>query len=319
MSWPRSTTPCGPRHIPRWASPRSAARPGSSMPWAATPACPPSRAPKASMWLCPIVMVPAADTAAKTTTARAGGTVRASPMAVPPRRARPEVYVILVGGGKVGYYLTKELLAAGHEIVLLEKDPRRAAQIADEIGSVVLNRDGCEGKHLAEAGANRAAIVAAVTGDDEDNLVVCQMSKHHFDVPRTIARVNNPRNEPLFRHLGVDEIISPTRMILGAVEQDIPVHALLHLAQLEGGDQELVEAHITADSPAVGRRASDFSLPEGCSLFALVRDDVAQPIRPATILQPGDKVIAITRTERADVLRRELIGELAEEQEAAGG
>ena len=108
----------------------------------------------------------------------------------------------------------------------------------------MLARDGCEGKHLAEAGANRAAIVAAVTGDDEDNLVVCQMAKHHFDVPRTIARVNNPRNEELFRHLGVDEIISPTRMALAAIEQDIPVHELLHLAQLEGGELELIEAQI---------------------------------------------------------------------------
>ncbi|MGH2467794.1 MAG: TrkA C-terminal domain-containing protein, partial [Candidatus Limnocylindrales bacterium] len=89
---------------------------------------------------------------------------------------------------------------------------------------------------------------------------------------------------------------------------DIPVHALLHLAQLEGGEQELVEAQIVADSPAVGRRAADFSLPEGCSLFALLRDDVAQAITPETVLRAGDKVIAITRPERADILRRELIG-----------
>ena len=97
---------------------------------------------------------------------------------------------------------------------------------------MVIAQDGCEGKYLHEAGANRADIVAAVTGDDEDNLVICQMAKHHFDVPRTIARVNNPKNEALFRHLGVDEIISPTRMILGSIEQDIPVHELLHLAAL---------------------------------------------------------------------------------------
>ena len=218
------------------------------------------------------------------------------------------MYVIVVGGGKVGYYLTKELLAAGHEVVLLEKDPRRARQIADEVGSIVLARDGCEGKHLAEAGANRAAIVAAVTGDDEDNLVVCQMAKHHFAVPRTIARVNNPKNEPLFRHLGVDEIISPTRMVLGAVEQDIPVHELLHLAQLEGGELEVLEAQIGADSPAVGRRPADITLPDGCTLFILIRDEVAQPIRPETIFQDGDKVIAITRTECAVDLHRELIG-----------
>ena len=108
----------------------------------------------------------------------------------------------------------------------------RAEQIADEIGSIVIAHDGCEGKYLGEAGANRADIVAAVTGDDEDNLVICQMAKHHFDVPRTIARVNNPKNEALFKHLGVDEIISPTRMVLGSIEQDIPVHELLHLGTL---------------------------------------------------------------------------------------
>ena len=221
------------------------------------------------------------------------------------------MYVIVVGGGKVGYYLTKELLAAGHELVLLEKDARRARQIADEVGSIVLARDGCEGKHLAEAGANRAAIVAAVTGDDEDNLVVCQMAKHHFDVPRTIARVNNPKNEELFRHLGVDDIISPTRMILGAIEQDIPVHELLHLAQLEGGDLEVLEAQISEGSPAIGRRPTDISLPDGCSLFVLIRDEVAQAIRPEMTFRVGDKVIAITRTECEVELHRELIGAAA--------
>src|ERR687895_2794261 len=181
------------------------------------------------------------------------------------------MYIIVVGGGKVGYYLTKELLEAGHELVILEKNGARARQIADEVGSIVLNRGGCEGTHLAEAGATRASIVAAVTGDDEDNLVACQMAKHHFDVPRTIARVNNPKNEDLFRHLGVDEIISPTRMALSSIEQDIPVHELLHLAQLEGGELEVLEAQIAEDSPAVGRRSGDLPLPEGCSLFVVLR------------------------------------------------
>jgi trk system potassium uptake protein TrkA len=223
------------------------------------------------------------------------------------------MYVIVVGGGKVGYYLTRELLAAGHELVLLEKDGRRARQIADEVGSIVLNRDGCEGKHLEEAGANRASIVAAVTGDDEDNLVVCQMAKHHFDVPRTIARVNNPRNEELFRHLGVDEIISPTRMALAAIEQDIPVHELLHLAQLQGGELELIEAQIGDDSPAVGRGPADITLPDGCSLFVVIRDDSAQQVRPDTVFQAGDKVLAISRTECEADLHRQLIGENHEE------
>ena len=218
------------------------------------------------------------------------------------------MFVIVVGGGKVGYYLTKELIQSSHEVVLLEKDRGRASQIADEIGSVVIARDGCEGKNLAEAGCNRADIVAAVTGDDEDNLVICQMSKHHFSVPRTIARVNNPKNEELFRHLGVDEIISPTRMILGAVEQDIPVHELLHLAAFEGGEIELIEAKLLGDSPAVGRAPRDLDIPQGCSLFALIRDGAAMPLRPDTTLQEGDKVIAIGPTECQDILHTQLIG-----------
>ena len=219
------------------------------------------------------------------------------------------MYIIVVGGGKVGYFLAKELLEAGHELVILEKNAARARQIADELGSIVLQRDGCEGKHLAEAGANRAAIVAAVTGDDEDNLVVCQMAKHHFDVPRTIARVNNPKNEELFKHLGVDEIISPTRMALASIEQDIPVHELLHLATLEGGELALVEAQVGADSPIAGRRPGDISLPEGCSLFVILRDDNVQPIRNDTVFQVGDKVLAISRAGTDAQLRRELIGD----------
>ena len=109
-----------------------------------------------------------------------------------------------------------------------------------------------------------------MTGDDEDNLVICQMAKHHFDVPRTIARVNNPKNEALFKHLGVDELISPTRMVLGSIEQDIPVHELLHLAALGEGELELIEAHLQAGSPAIGRAPKDLPVPGG--LLALRGD-----------------------------------------------
>jgi trk system potassium uptake protein TrkA len=226
------------------------------------------------------------------------------------------MFVLVVGGGKVGYYLTKELIEAGHEVVLMEKEKGRATQIADEIGSVVIAHDGCEGKYLAEAGANRADIVAAVTGDDEDNLVICQMAKHHFDVPRTIARVNNPKNEELFKHLGVDELISPTRMILGSIEQDIPVHELLHLAALGEGELELIEAHLQGGSPAIGKSAEELAIPEGCSLFAVIRDGVATPLKPDTVLQEGDKVIAIGREDCQAMLHDQLIG--APEGAAAG-
>ncbi len=219
------------------------------------------------------------------------------------------MFVLVVGGGKVGYYLTKELIESGHEVVLMEKDRVRADQISDEIGSIVIPHDGCEGKYLGEAGCARADIVAAVTGDDEDNLVICQMAKHHFDVRRTIARVNNPKNEDLFKHLGVDEIISPTRMILGSIEQDIPVHELLHLAALGEGELELIEAHLQAGSPAIGRTPRDLDIPEGCSLFAVIREGVAVPLRPETPLEEGDKVIAIGRAECEKLLHSQLIGD----------
>ena len=217
------------------------------------------------------------------------------------------MFVLVVGGGKVGYYLTKELIESGHEVVLMEKDRARAAQIVDELGSIVVAQDGCEGNFLRMAGANRADIVAAVTGDDEDNLVICQMAKHHFDVPKTIARVNNPKNEDLFRHLGVDDIISPTRMALGSIEQDIPVHELLHLAALDN-ELEIIEAKLLPDSPAVGRTPADLSIPEACSLSAVVRDGVAIPLRPDMVLQEGDKVIAIGRADCEKLLHEQLIG-----------
>jgi trk system potassium uptake protein TrkA len=219
------------------------------------------------------------------------------------------VFVLVVGGGKVGYYLSKELIENGHEVVLMEKDRGRADQIADEIGSIVVAHDGCEGKYLGEAGCARADIVAAVTGDDEDNLVICQMAKHHFDVRRTIARVNNPKNEALFRHLGVDEIISPTRMILGSIEQDIPVHELLHLAALGEGELEIIEAHLQEGSPAIGRTAGELTMPEGCSLFAVVRNGVATPLRGDMMLRVGDKVIAIGPSECEPLLHAQLIGD----------
>src|ERR671931_2682610 len=217
------------------------------------------------------------------------------------------MFVLVIGGGKVGYYLAKELIESGHEVVLMEKDRERADQIADEIGSIVIAHDGCEAKYIKVAGANRTDIVAAVTGDDEDNLVICQMAKHHFDVPKTIARVNNPKNEGLFAHLGVDDIISPTRMALGSIEQDIPVHELLHLAALDN-ELEIIEAQLQADSPAVGRTPSDLVIPDACSLFAVVRNGVATPVRSDTVLQEGDKVIAIGRPDCERMLHEQLIG-----------
>jgi len=219
------------------------------------------------------------------------------------------MYVVVIGGGNVGYYLTKELLVAGHEVVMIEKEPARARQIADELGRIVVPNDGCEGRYQKEAGMERADVVAAVTGDDEDNLVACQVAKMKFNVPRAIARVNNPKNEPLFRQLAIDETVSPTRTILGVIEHEIPVHDLLHLADLDRGELQIVEAQLDASSPVIGSALRDLDLPEGSYVVVLVRGERALPARPETRLVNGDKLLAVTSSEHEAELRTLLIGE----------
>lgn len=219
------------------------------------------------------------------------------------------MYIVVVGGGTVGYYLTKELLAAGHEVVMIEKDPARARNIADELGSIVVPNDGCEGRYQEEAGMGRADLVAAVTGDDEDNLVACQVAKMRFNVPRAIARVNNPKHEALFRQLAIDDTVSPTRAILAVIEHDIPIHDLLHLAELERGEVQIVEAQLDADSPVVGQEVRELALPEGSVIAVLIRDERAVAVRADTRLLAGDKLLVITSPEREAELRSLLIGE----------
>jgi trk system potassium uptake protein TrkA len=155
----------------------------------------------------------------------------------------------------------------------------------------------------------RADVVAAVTGDDEDNLVACQVAKMRFNVPRSIARVNNPKNEHLFRQLAIDETVSPTRTILGVIEHEIPIHDLLHLAELEGGELQIVEAQIEGDSPVVGKELRELSLPEGSYITVLVRNERAIAARPETRLLVGDRVLAVTSAEREAELRSLLISE----------
>ncbi|MEO6578769.1 MAG: TrkA family potassium uptake protein, partial [Candidatus Limnocylindria bacterium] len=194
-------------------------------------------------------------------------------------------------------------------VVVIEEDQARARQIADELGSIVVANDGCEGRYQAEAGMARADVMAAVTGDDAVNLAACQIAKMRFNVPRSIARINDPKNEKLFRGLAIDETVSPTRSILGVIEHEIPIHDLLHLAELEGGGVQIVEAQLDADSPAIGRELRELNLPEGSTVAVLIRDEQAQSPRSDTKLRTGDKVLAVTSPEGEAELRRLLIGE----------
>lgn len=131
------------------------------------------------------------------------------------------MYVIVVGGGKVGYYLARDLLERGEEVTLVEKEGSRAEWLESQLGSIVMRGDGDELAFLNTTGIERADAVLAVTGDDEDNLIALQLAKRHFNVPRTIARVNNPANVSIFKELGVDEAVSATEVLLSALEPKI--------------------------------------------------------------------------------------------------
>lgn len=217
------------------------------------------------------------------------------------------MYIIVVGGGKVGYYLTKTLLREGHEVLLIEKDPAKVQTYSERFGSVMLEGDGAEASTLAAAGAARADVLVAVTGEDEDNLVVCQMAKHKFHIGKTIARVNNPKNELLFKHLDTDVTVSQTNYILGLIEQAIPDRAFIHLLSLRHADLAIIEASITAESPVANQLVGEVDLPVSCVIAAIARK--AELIVPdaSTEILPGDEIIAVTHRTEEDELRRLLI------------
>jgi trk system potassium uptake protein TrkA len=214
------------------------------------------------------------------------------------------MYIMIVGGGKVGYYLAKQLVEDGHEVLIIEKDASLCEQISGELGDIVLRGDGCEGTTLEAAGTGRADLFVAVTGDDEDNLVACQVAKSKFDVPHTVARINNPKNEAIFKNLGIDTTVSSTAVILAHIEQELPSHPLISLMTLRGGGLEIVEVKIPADSSVVGKRLKELLLPQQ-SLIILTIDEEGTPRLPSgdTVVRAGDEVVAVTRREAEDALR----------------
>lgn len=217
------------------------------------------------------------------------------------------MYIIIVGGGSVGYNLCKALLREGHEVLVLEKDATKCESFEEELGSVCLRGDGCEVSTLAEAGVSRAEVFIAATDEDEDNLVACQVAKHKFGVPRTIARVNDPKNEEIFKKLGIDCPISVTNLILEHIEEKIPTHPLIHLLTMGEEKMEVVEVKILAGSTSVGKPVRELSLPPDSILALVIRNGQKPQVPTAhTILKANDRIIALTTTDSEEALRREL-------------
>ena len=221
------------------------------------------------------------------------------------------MYIVIVGGGRVGYYLCKALLDEGHEVLVLEKDPVLCEQINEEMGNISICGNGGETSTLAEAGASRAEMFIAVTNEDADNLIACQMAKHKFNVPRTVARINNPKNETIFKKLGIDYTVSATNVILEHIEQEVPTHPLIHLLALDSRGWEIVEVKVPASSAAVGRQIRELPLPPQCILSLVIREEAPPEVATAdTILEAGDRIIAAISNQNEEALRTALAGNL---------
>lgn len=219
------------------------------------------------------------------------------------------MFAIVIGGGKVGANVTRSLIERGQEVVLIENRSARADTLESEFGHRVVHGDGTELYVLEEAGVTRPPdIVVAVTGDDEDNMVIAQMCRERYGVEKVIARVNDPRNQVHFDLLGVTPTVCPTQRIMALIEHEVPEHTLVHLLELRKEGLEIIEVEIDPKCPCVGKPVDKLGLPAGSRLISVVRDGHAEIAVGSTILEVGDQVLAILEPTREDEVRELLLG-----------
>lgn len=218
------------------------------------------------------------------------------------------MYVLLVGGGKVGESLARTLAQKNFEVALVEKEEGFAKHIAEEVDKVlVISGDGCDPSRLEDAGIARAQVVAAVTGDDEDNLIICQLARDTFGVPRVIARVNNPRNEVTFQKLGIDTV-SSTTIITKLIEEEATIGDMFSLLALKRGKLSIIELVIKSKSPSANKQIKNLKLPADAILATIVRENHIIFVKGETKLLPGDSVIALATVEQEQALREAILG-----------
>ena len=217
------------------------------------------------------------------------------------------MYILVAGGGKVGSNTALALLKAGHEVTLLENGRGRYALLEERFEHVVHYGDATELYVLERAGVERAELVIAATGDDEDNIIVCQVAKEKYGVPKVIARVNDPRNQQHFDMVGITLTVSATATILALIEHELPQHELVTLVDLRRENLEIVEFSIGEGSPAAGRAVRDLQLPDRSRLISVSREGRAEIAIGDTTLQPGDLVMAILEPGAEDELKQALM------------
>jgi len=201
--------------------------------------------------------------------------------------------ILVLGAGKVGWNLTRELIEKGHDVTLVERDRDRYLTVEQEIERRIQYGDASELWVLERAGIEDAEMVIAVTGDDEDNILICQVAKEKYGVERIIARVNNPRNRQHFELLGITPLVSATDLILRLIEHEVPEYGLVHLLDLPEQQLEIIELLLSPHSKAAGRRVADLDIPDGSLLISILREGRGFVPGPATVLEPGDEVLAV--------------------------
>jgi trk system potassium uptake protein len=218
------------------------------------------------------------------------------------------MYILIAGGGKVGANLTRSLLRGGHEVTLIEQRPYRFDKLEAEFEHQVLRGDATELFVLERAGIKRPPdLVVAATGDDEDNIVICQLARERYGVASVIARINDPRNQPYFDLLGISPTVSATGAIMGLIEHEVPEHGLIHLLELRKENLEIVEVTVDKGANCQGKRVRALRLPEGARLISVVRDGKAAIPDEETQLEAGDQVLAILAPGKEDEFRRALL------------
>jgi trk system potassium uptake protein TrkA len=220
------------------------------------------------------------------------------------------MYVVIVGAGKVGYFLAKRLSLNKHTVSIVEKDKQICEEIAKELEALVVNGDGCDPRILEEAGIARADVVAAVTGDDEDNLIICQLAKEIFKVNRAVGRVNNPENEHAFSELGVDVPIDSTKIISKIIEEEVSFSDFVNLMSFKRGKLTIVRVDLPKDSPVINKEIKDIELPPDSVLVSIVRGEEVIVPKGNTVLKPGDDIIALTLVGNEPQLLNLLVGKL---------
>lgn len=220
------------------------------------------------------------------------------------------MYILIVGAGKVGYFLAKRLCQGKHTVSVIDKDRQICEEIAKELELLVINGDGCDPKILEEAGIQRADVVAAVTGDDEDNLVVCQLAKEKFNIQRTVGRVNNPDNEHTFSELGIDVPVDSTKIIAKIIEEEVSFSDFVNLMSFKRGKLAIVRVDLPSDAPVINKQLKDINLPKDAVLVSIVRGEEVILPKGDTVLKAGDDVIAITLIGNEPQLLNLLAGKL---------